>query len=287
MFILLAAGLFHLFNWWYDKYLFFLIFPGVVFFTMLVSRVPIKTILVFTGIFIFLIGPDNVLLSLSSVPYEALLRMELIAPDAINQKSNLSFPDANSTITELQKLSLQENLYNIMGSTWLGITGFFGASLWLMIFPTQGLAFLPFLTLGLMSSVVGQRFEFYAAPILWFGLAWLFLSFIRFLQHSINFRKTLRPPPIEFNFGHKLQVIVGSFLFIIGVSTFLNNFNTSKGIMLVWPAYSPEVISGFSKLKQIDQRKGGVIATWWDYGYFVHHKTGMPTLHDPGDKGGH
>lgn len=137
--------------------------------------------------------------------------------------------------------------------------------------------------MGLMSPVVGQRFEFYAAPMLWFGLGWLLLTLLRLVQTAIDSNShNTKGAQSNGCLRAYFPVFTGAFAIMLIAFPFLMNFNTIKGIVPFRAAYSPEIAHGFTQLKTLDKGRDGVIATWWDYGYFAHFITDLPTLHDPG-----
>lgn len=113
--ILLTAVVFHLFQWWYDKPLFVVLFPWIFFLAMLMAGHPFKTILVSAGLFIFLIGPINFFQCLWPVAIETLTRMDLMALPLISDESRIYIPDTHDTIQELNKSSLLTSLKRIMG----------------------------------------------------------------------------------------------------------------------------------------------------------------------------
>ena len=277
-FILLAAGVFHLFHWWYDRPLFLTLIPGVVFASAFMHRVGWKTCLIYTGLFILAINPIDVALSITPVILDGLGRLDLIST-SITQ-SSLSFADPAGTITELSNYSFTAVLNRITGSFWISLTGMVGAGIWMMLYPARGIIFLPFIGLGLMSTFVGQRFAFYAAPMIWFGIGWLVLTLIRALQSQI--RHQISSDRIS---GQLPAIGVGVAVILL-LSSFQLTSIERRGLNPVRPSFPSPIIRDFTRLAAIDQGQGGVIASWWDYGYFAHFKTGLPTLHDPGSKGG-
>ncbi|MGC6485000.1 MAG: hypothetical protein ACON4P_04940, partial [Candidatus Puniceispirillales bacterium] len=49
------------------------------------------------------------------------------------------------------------------------------------------------------------------------------------------------------------------------------------------PTFNKEVTKTFQSVGEIAGDEGGIIATWWDYGYYAHfHSGGMATIHDGG-----
>jgi len=286
IFIVLAAGLFHLFKWWYDRDLFIFLFPGIVFAVMLTARLRFGDALISACVFLLLINPVDFIQSLVPVVIDSLTRLEILPPELAEFDSTINFPDTFETISELEKSSLLTNLEHITGSSWLGLAGIAGAGIWMVLFPAPGMAFLPFAALGLMSGIVGQRFAFYAAPVLWFGLGWLFLSFIRLLQQGLRRRHDAEAIPARDGFVPSLPVLAGGFIALLSTATFLLHYSADKGLAPIRPAYSPMVVNGFAQLGKLDQGRGGVIATWWDYGYIAHFKSGLATLHDPGGQRG-
>ena len=284
--LIIATGLvFHVFRWWYDQALFLVLFPLLVLFSSLFAQQRLRPALLYMAAFILVLNPLQVLLSVEPVMLEAGRRLGLIAEAAPSAIPALVFPDTYKTITELADIDLLRILANLTGSLWLGMIGLFGFLVWALLFPSQGIVFLPFLAMGLLGSIAGQRFSFYAAPMLWFGIGWLVLSVIRLGQQLATRDKSAEQPAAD-GFGRHLPVAATAFAVIFGVSVFQLGIAESRGLKSPQPSFPAEIISGFSALRELDGERGGVIATWWDYGYFVHFKTGLPTLHDPGAQRG-
>jgi len=283
-YILLAAGFFHLFHWWYDRPLFLVLMPGIVFAAALLHRTGWKTSLILTGAFILAINPVNVVSSVFPVVLEGLGRVNISSFDF--SQIPLSYPDTGKTIGELGRYSLAEILNRITGMYWISVAGIAGAVIWMILYPARGIVFLPFLILGLMSSIIGQRFAFYAAPMIWFGTGWLCLTLIRALQHGLKLRSSADDGVNSARLSSYLPVIGSGLLVMLFLASFQLNTNHQMNRTIGQPSFPSEIIRSFTSIKELDQGRGGVIATWWDYGYIIHFKTGLPTLHDPGGKGG-
>ena len=283
-FILLAAGLFHLFHWWYDRPLFLVLMPGIVFAAAILHRTGWKTTLILTGVFILAINPVNVVASVFPVVLEGLGRVEISSVDF--SQIPLSFPDTGKTIGELGKYSFAEILNRVTGMYGISVAGIIGAGIWMVLYPARGIVFLPFIVIGLMSSIIGQRFAFYAAPMIWFGTGWLGLTLIRALHYSLKRRSPADDGANVAGLSSHLPVIGSGLLIILFLASFQMNTNEQMNRTIGQPSFPADIIRSFTKLAKLDQGRGGVIASWWDYGYIIHFKTGLPTLHDPGSKGG-
>jgi len=284
-FIFLAAGLFHLFHWWYDQNLFVLIFPLIVFLATVFSHRSFKSALIYSGIFILFINPLSFISAVEPQMMNFLSRIDFYSIKLV-ETSVLAFPDAYKSIIELSDINFFKMLVNIFGSPWIGLAGLVSFGLWTIIFPLQATVFLPFLTIGLFSNIIGQRFAFYAAPILWFGIGWMILSLIRIsmqilkqnTQNSENYTKKGLTPHLP---------VIGAGLATILLAAMLQlNISHQRGLKSPNPSFPSPVVEGFTELGVYDDGRGGVIATWWDYGYFGHFKSGLPTLHDPGNQRG-
>ncbi|XDZ65634.1 hypothetical protein AB8880_12025 [Alphaproteobacteria bacterium LSUCC0684] len=282
-FILLAAGLFHLFHWWYDQGLFVLIFPLIVFLATLFSRLSFKSALIYTGIFILFINPLSFASAVEPQIFGFLDRIGLYSVNLV-ETSVLAFPDPYETIIELSDINFFKMLVNIFGSPWIGLAGLVSFGIWAVIFPVQATVFLPFLTIGLFSNIIGQRFAFYAAPILWFGFGWMILSLLRILRQILRQNTQNDENYTTKSLASYLPVIGIGLATILLAAMLQLDIAYHRGLKSPNPSFPAQVVEGFTKLGAYDNGRGGVIASWWDYGYLGHFKSGLPTLHDPGNQ---
>ena len=47
-------------------------------------------------------------------------------------------------------------------------------------------------------------------------------------------------------------------------------------------SFDRPTVETFSQMRDLNQEKPGIIATWWDYGYMARFKSGMATYHHDG-----
>ena len=186
-------------------------------------------------------------------------------------ESVLSFPNTFSTITELSNLDFLETLSLMTTHPYLGVVGAVGFLLFVLARPAKGMIFLPFFVMGMLAFIAGRRFAFFAAPFVWFGAAWLVLSATRLVATFFS-----RPSSPSFSMAADGSVLVVAGALILGTAS------TSMLNYMPRPSFDRPTVETFSAMRDLDQNKTGVIATWWDYGYMAHLKSGMATLHDGG-----
>ena len=152
------------------------------------------------------------------------------------------------------------------GSAKLFILCFVGLVLWAVRHPVIAVAMSPLFGLGLLNFFIGNRFLFYATPMLWFGLAYC----ITFLTNVIAHNRSLPARGFWRSAG-------------------LPSFSVVLGLLIVWfnspttyvpkPSFTGDTLSGFAFLDGKFDPDAAVVATWWDYGYASTFLNGLPVLH--------
>ena len=180
--------------------------------------------------------------------------------------SAFKLPNTLSTITEAQNISLSALLVQATGSIELGLVCLFGFALWAIRHPVMAVALSPLLGLALLNFIIGNRFIFYATPMLWFGLGFFMTTVASYIQQSI-FSAQLAPWRQN--------------MFPAGTAVL--------GLMLVWtntptnyiprPTFSKETLAGFATINKQFDPNSTVVATWWDYGYASTFLNNLPVLH--------
>lgn len=272
-FILLSALSALALEWWYSQPLFIVLFPLIAGFAIFTHQQDVKRSAIGTGVFILATNPLVVIPAFWIFFVQVMERVFGItikpaAPDG--PVINLSFPDTFTTITELGRIDIIATLEYMTADKYIGIIGLIGYLVFLAVRPSRGLVFLPFFIIGMFSIYLGRRFAFYGAPFIWFGAAWLFLSAIRYL--SRKFVKSDQPKDFK-ELGGVLFATAGAVIFTAAVSMI---------DYVPRPSFPSPIVKSFSDMKAVDKGEGGIIATWWDYGYLAHYKSDMATLHDGG-----
>ncbi len=251
-----------LFLWWYLKSPFVLLLPLLLGLGIYLHQRHLPRALLAFGLSVLVIGPLFYLSHIAPFIRRFLREFNLTSPPIPpnTTSTGLSFPDAAATITELSQLDFLGTLSAATAGSYIGILGFVGFIVFLAARPSKALVFLPFVILGLLSVFVGQRFVIYAAPFLWFGFAWLLLSFIRYF-----FKRGVIPAS-------------GAVFIFVGVFSY-NDY-------IPRPSFDSRTLAVFSSLGASPDAASGILATWWDYGYIAHYISGMATLHDGGTQRG-
>ena len=180
--------------------------------------------------------------------------------------STFKLPNTLSTITEAQHLSPAALLAQATGSIELGLVCLFGLALWAIRHPVIAVVMSPLLGLALLNFIIGNRFIFYATPMLWFGLGYFLTILASYIQQSIFSTQ-------HASWHHKLLPAGAAVL----------------GLMMVWtntptnyvprPTFTKETLAGFASLDRQFDANSTVVATWWDYGYASTFLNNLPVLH--------
>ena len=276
-FVLLAALSSIAFSWWYPQSLFVILFPVITGIGIFISQLDWRRAGAGFGLFVLATNPlhfvNSVIAFLATFAGKFFPNTSTAATDT---GSSLSFPDTFSTITELGRIDILSTLHFMTADVTIGIVGCIGFIIFLIMKPSKGLIFLPFFALGLLSVFAGRRFAFYGAPFVWFGAAWVFMSASRFAADVLNKKSMAKNPK---SFAKDGTVLTFSSIAVI-FTAMISNLSYVPS-----PSFSSPVVHTMGQLKSLNERDKGVLATWWDYGYLAHFKSGMATLHDGGIQG--
>ena len=180
--------------------------------------------------------------------------------------SNFKLPNTLSTITEAKNISPTALMEQATGSIELGLVCLFGLALWAIRHPVMAVAMSPLLGLALLNFIIGNRFIFYATPMLWFGLGYLLTILASYIQQS-NFSTQHTP------WRQNMLPAGGAVLGLIMVWT-----NTQTNYV-PRPTFSKETLAGFATIDRQFDANSTVVATWWDYGYASTFLNNLPVLH--------
>jgi hypothetical protein len=192
----IGAGLsLFLFQWWYSKAGFTLAYFMVLVFSLFVQRIRFRTILVGTFLFVLCAEPATFMSGTGAVEgfmkgYFSIEDVREVVID--NGNTPASFPNTMTTISEVDRVPMNEVLRRVLSNTtldWIGFLGFFGVAIfkWRVLLPL-----VPMLALGVLSFQSSNRFIMYLAPFIGIGLGWLlqlgiegvFLLTTKNIEHS-------------------------------------------------------------------------------------------------------
>lgn len=259
--------------WWHENALYIVLIPFLFFFSILIQQHNIKRAFLAAGVFILATNPLAFLTNFKNLFVAFLTRFFGIdlGEETLQPEMVLIFPDTFKTITELSRLDLLATLNTMTGHPVIGVIGLVGFLFWVIVRPSRGIVFLPFVMLGVMAVLGGVRYAFFAAPFVWFGVAWLIMTAGRLILSYHRFQQAM--PALTRDF---ISLGIGAVM-VIGTAAWLNDD------YLPGPTFSKEVTKTFRTVGEIAGAEKGIIATWWDYGYYAHfHSGGLATIHDGG-----
>jgi dolichyl-diphosphooligosaccharide--protein glycosyltransferase len=274
-FVLLAALSALILEWWYSQALFIVILPLLAGFAVYTHQLNIKRALGATVIFTLATNPVVVIPSFWTLFAQIMERFFNIKPKGNNFETaiNLNYPNTFSTVTELNRPDLIQILDLMAITPEIGMIGLGGFFIFLILKPSRGMVFLPFFFIGFCSIYLGQRFIFYSTPFIWFAIAWLLLSATRCLCCKFTAAN-----PRNFSANSTVLTISAAAIVLVAWLSLGMRFTPP----IPHPSFSAPIVNGFSLIKKFNQGDDGIVATWWDYGYFLHYKSGMATFHDGG-----
>lgn len=173
----LGAGLsLFLFQWWYGKAGYTLVYFMVLVFSMFVQQIRFRTILVGAFLYVLCAQPTTFMSGTGAVQHfmKAYFTIEVAQEVVIgNGTTPASFPNTMATISEVDHVPMNEVLQRVLSNTtldWIGFLGVSGMAVfkWRVLLPL-----LPLLALGLLSFQTSNRFIMYLAPFIGIGLGWL------------------------------------------------------------------------------------------------------------------
>ena len=261
-FTLLTALAASLGYWWHQNVLFSVVIPLVLGGAIFLYHYDIRRAVLAIGIFAIAINPFFFLEQFLSFGSAVMRRFAVF--DSNLAENSLIFPQAYGTITELTRLDIFASLATMTPHPAIGVIGALGFCIWALLNPQRGIVFFPFFVMGLLSVLVGRRFAFFASPFVWFGAAWLFMSAVRLLASAIKNNTVRDITP----------------LLVASITTIASMFLLYKDFT-PYPSFSASLTRSFVAMQNLENDKG-ILATWWDYGYYAHFHTNMATLHDGG-----
>ena len=152
------------------------------------------------------------------------------------------------------------------GSIELGLVCLFGLGIWAVRHPVMAAAMSPLLGLALLNFVIGNRFIFYATPMMWFGLGYFSDNTCR-IYSGKRFDEAVQP------------VAAQCPAFICSGPWAPGRMDKHTNGICSAPTFSKEVLVGFAAVNGQYDPESTVVATWWDYGYASTFLNNLPVLH--------
>jgi undecaprenyl-diphosphooligosaccharide---protein glycotransferase len=286
-----------LFQWWYQKTGFTLVYFAVFVFSLFVQRVRFQTILLSSLLFVLCSQPTAFLSGIGGILefLENYFTIEDSREGLIdNSTTPATFPNTMTTISEVDHVSMSEVLRRVLANTtlnWIGLLGIFGLAVykWRVLLPLT-----PMLALGLLSFQSSNRFIMYLAPFIGIGLGWLLnicIDYV-FLWTQRNSSKNLAPHlnKLKKNVLNDEQsdVLGAGWLrqgaLYLGMGIFFWFIAGQTAISFV---PGPSIHTGlYATFLEVKKRvpENSALLTWWDYGYAISDATRLATFHDGGNQ---
>jgi len=268
----LGAGLVtHFFDWWWPKpILNWAFLGGLLWLSFLTHRHWVRPLLL-GAVFFVICGRFGLGLSVDVDAFTA----------NIASLGGLRLPHTFNTITELTPLSIGEIFRLLSGNILLAAIALVGLLGWIVVYPGRAFVFLPIFALGMLNFIFGNRVVFFAAPVIWFAIAWLGIALLRFLMGKF-------PLAIDQKWRHSATAPGAAVLVFAAV--YFVSANPVTRPHIPHPSFSPTVIEGFDILgryvRETMPKRQPVIASWWDYGYAATLFSDIPVIHDGGTQTG-
>lgn len=251
----------YIFLWWYGKAeLIWIAFFALAWLLIIIKRKFLLSTLCLL-IFYFVAMPSFV------YPTESVYLQDTLST------GSFIFPNTHTTITEVAPVTTQEILLRLTGSIEMSLVCILGLILCAIRHPILAVAYAPLVGFALLNFVIGNRAIFYTAPIMWFGAAFAFMTATRYLMDNFFSRAS------KSRRDHKSIASV-----IICILLFHITWVSSPTKYYPKPTFSLPIQEGLASLKNINDKKTALVATWWDYGYASMFLNGLPTLHDGGSQ---
>ncbi len=179
-----------------------------------------------------------------------------------------NFPNVQISISELQKLSLDQIAHITVGNKFALFIGFIGLAIFAVLRFRVFILLLPTLLIGLLSLKGASRFAMFLAPMLGIGIG----IFVDLLWER------LKP------FFQNWKVEFATFGGLVALFTLLVYLLEKPSFRVVSrPIMSPSIAEAFIELGR-QTPKNAWIWTWWDYGYAIQYYAHRATFHDGGSQ---
>ena len=173
-----CAGLsIFLFDWWYGKPGFSLVYFSVLVFCLFIQKIRFTTILKCSLIFLLFTHPKTFLSATGNIDYFLkgyILTEEDTSTSSIDGATTpASFPNTMTTISEADRVSFEEVFQRILSKKYFVWAGFLAFCVLTFLRWRVLLPLVPVLFLGLLSFHSSNRFIMYLGPFIGVGLGWL------------------------------------------------------------------------------------------------------------------
>ena len=274
-YVLLSVIAVRLGLWWHGSANYLMLMPFLIFVAIVLQQQHFRHGLIAAGAFVLALNPLVFLNDLRDFFTLVMSRLFGSTGGGATETAEIAliFPDTFRTITEQARIDLVATLESMTGHAGIGVIGLIGFMIWALVRPSRGMIFLPFVIMGLLSVIAGRRYAFFAAPFIWFGFGWLMMTVSRLVLSYKGWDGKI--PPL----ARTLTSLGFGAVLLIGTAGWLDRGYVPRA------TFDKGVTKTFKDVGRLAGSEGGIIATWWDYGYYAHfHSGGMATLHDGGNQ---
>ena len=290
----------YVFQWWYNKAGFVLIYFIFLVMSLALHKIPVRTIIISTFLYILCAHPSNFLVGTKSVNefLKIYFVIEETATSTIknNFVNSATFPNVFKTISEADKIQVEQVFYRILSNTFIVWVGFIGFLIFIIMRWKALLPLMPILALGLLSFKSSNRFIMFLAPfvgiglgfIINYGLEALFNFFSKDQKERFKHPNRLHQNSLQEGVNEKKQKNYDSNLFYWSrqaiiyfcMGFFFWSVSSKTAIaFLPMPSIPPKIYKTFLDVKNLTP-KNSAILTWWDYGFAITDATNLATFHD-------
>ncbi len=255
------------FQWWYQRYQFSLVYPLFFLLCLLVNRLRLKESLLLTGVFVLFANPVNFIYGIRDT--RSFLDVGFLHKEAV-QKGSVVWSNVMATNTETRKVDYTELMRAIIGEPLIGYLGLVCILVVSARRYKEVLPLFPMIAIGLMAPLGGIRFGMFLVPFVATGVGYAIYYVVGFVFRYLRLREDLLHPAVG-------ALIV---VFFFGTAGSLTIYKFVPPPKLPVP-----LVNAILDLRQ-KVPSGSPVFTWWDWGYALADIGGFAVYHDGGSQGG-
>lgn len=280
-----GAGAIHfVFWWWYHRPGFTLPLLAVLVAGLLVAHRDRLTAALGAAAFLVVGGPHQVLSMGQGFGrfVERWVAPVWQAAPADAPSGSLRLPPLHEMVGEAGVLDWTTLAMAVTGpqTAWLALVGVAGFALFAVTNPLRAGVLLPPVAFGVLALAGGMRFLAYAAPLLWFGIAFLASSAILAVDRRLGSPHEARAATVvvAVTMAGLLAAIWGT----SGVRCRPEPADRCIPLLVPEPRFGAPLSDGLARLGERAAGQDAVLIGWWTDGYWAEFLTGMEVPLQPG-----